>query len=290
MMQTLKGVRHLQSTAMRQTVSELSVPVPWGHIKGKVWGPDNGCPVLCVHGWADNCGSFNTLIPLLPKALQWNKFSIIGHSMGGNVAGLFSALYPEMVDAVVLLDSFGFLPTVLKEVPKVMRQGMDEILQFEKKTGEKRGKVYSYQKAAERLSAGNPTLSEQSVHILLQRGLDRVEGGVVFSRDFRINLNNIERISLEQSLEMQSRIKASILVVLADDGLEKMFAEQDQKRFTSSLLQAYRDRNHSVVTVPGDHHIHLNDPGVVAPLVSDFLLTKVLAHSKRLIDEPASKL
>ncbi|TMS22843.1 Serine hydrolase-like protein [Larimichthys crocea] len=32
---------------------------------------------------------------------------------GGNIAGLFSALYPEMVDAVVLLDSYGFLPTEL---------------------------------------------------------------------------------------------------------------------------------------------------------------------------------
>lgn len=48
-------------------VSELSVSVPWGEIRGKVWGPDQGRPVLCVHGWADNCGTFNTLIPLLPK-------------------------------------------------------------------------------------------------------------------------------------------------------------------------------------------------------------------------------
>lgn len=46
---------------------ELSVPVPWGEIRGKIWGPDHGHPVLCVHGWADNCGTFNTLIPLLPK-------------------------------------------------------------------------------------------------------------------------------------------------------------------------------------------------------------------------------
>lgn len=48
-------------------VSQLSVPVPWGEIRGKVWGPDHGRPVLCLHGWADNCGSFNTVIPLLPK-------------------------------------------------------------------------------------------------------------------------------------------------------------------------------------------------------------------------------
>ncbi|XP_045903821.1 serine hydrolase-like protein isoform X2 [Micropterus dolomieu] len=327
MMRALKGVRHLHTGTMKQAVSELSIPVPWGEIRGKVWGPDHGHPVLCLHGWADNCGTFNTFIPLLPKecryvamdlaghgqsshrrpgvfysfpsyvmdvrrvidAMQWNKFSIIGHSMGGNIAGLFSALYPEMVDAVVLLDSYGFLPTDPNEMPKVMRQGMDEMLQFEKKTEEKT-RVYTYAKAVERLLAANPSLSVQSVRMLLERGLVQVEGGVVFSRDFRINLKNIVRISLEQSLEMQSRIQASVLVILAESGFEKIFAEPDQKKFTSALLQGYRDRNHTVVTVPGNHHVHLNNPEVVAPLVSDFLQTKVLSQLARLTNEQTSKL
>ncbi|KAM4604460.1 serine hydrolase-like protein isoform 2-T2 [Polymixia lowei] len=274
-MQTLKGVRHLVTSAtVKQAVSDLIVPVPWGEMRGKVWGPDHGRPVLCLHGWADNCGSFNTLVPLLPKALQWTRFSIIGHSMGGNIAGLFSALYPEMVDAVVLLDSYGFLPTDPKELPKVMRQGIEDLIKFEKKKEDKKERVYTYEKAFERLLAANPALSEQSVHILLERGLTQVEGGVVFSRDFRINLKNIVRISMEQSLEMQSRIQARLLVLLADEGFDKIFAEPDQKKFTSTLLQGYRDRNGVVVTVPGDHHVHLNCPETVAPFISDFLQTR----------------
>ncbi|XP_041822719.1 serine hydrolase-like protein [Chelmon rostratus] len=303
------------ASTMTQAVSELSVPVPWGEVKGKAWGPDHGRPVLCLHGWADNCGSFNTLIPLLPKeyryvavdlaghglsshrppgvfysflayvadirrvveGLRWTKFSIIGHSMGGNIAGMFSALYPEMVDAIVLLDCLGFLTTDLKEIPKVVRQGMDEMLEYEKKTEENK-RVYTYAKAAERLSAANPTLSEQSVHILLERGLVQIEGGFVFSRDMRLNFKNIVRISVEQSLEMQSRIQASVLVVLADKGFAAAFQESKQQKIASTLLQGYRDRNHTVVKVPGDHHIHLNSPEVVAPLVSDFLQNKVLSQ------------
>lgn len=35
----------------------------------------------------------------------------------------------------------------------------------------------------------------------------------------------------------------------------------------------------TVVTVPGDHHAHLNTPEVVAPFVSNFLRTKVLSPS-----------
>lgn len=329
MMQTLKGVRHLvTSSTMKQAVSELVVPVPWGEMRGKIWGPDHGRPVLCLHGWADNCGTFNTLIPLLPQecryvavdlaghglsshrppgvfysfpayvadvrrvidALQWTKFSIIGHSMGGNIAGMFSALYPEMVDAVVLLDSYGFLPTDLKEIPKVMKQGMDEMLRFEKQKEEKKERVYTYEKAVERLLAANPTLSEQSVHILLERGLAQVEGGVAFSRDFRVNLKNIVRITVEQSLELQSRIQACILIVLADKGFEKIFAEPEQRKCISALLQAYRDQNNTVVTVPGDHHVHLNSPEIVAPFVSDFLQSKVLSQSPSPEDTQTAKL
>ncbi|XP_018520584.1 serine hydrolase-like protein isoform X1 [Lates calcarifer] len=303
------------SSTVKQAVSELSVPVPWGEIRGKVWGPDHGRPVLCLHGWADNCGTFNTLIPLLPKecryvavdlaghgrsshrppgvfysfpayvadvrrvvdGLQWTKFSIIGHSMGGNVATLFSALFPEMVDTLILLDAYGFMPTDLKEISKVMRQGMDEMIQFEKKTEENK-RVYTYERAVERLLAANPTLSEQSAHILLERGLVQVEGGFVFSRDLRVNFKNIVRMTVEQSLEMQSMIQASVLVVLADKGFGAPSSESNRQKIISALLQGYRDRNHTVLTVTGDHHIHLNDPEVVAPLVSDFLWTTVLSQ------------
>ncbi|KAK2919051.1 hypothetical protein Q8A73_003422 [Channa argus] len=55
---------------MMWPVAELSDPVPSGEIRGKVWGPDHGRPVLCLYGWADNCGTFNTLIPLLPNAIS----------------------------------------------------------------------------------------------------------------------------------------------------------------------------------------------------------------------------
>uniref|UniRef100_UPI0037E79003 serine hydrolase-like protein n=1 Tax=Semicossyphus pulcher TaxID=241346 RepID=UPI0037E79003 len=295
---------------------ELSVAVPWGEIRGRVWGPKHGYPVLCLHGWADNCGSFNTLIPLLPKecryvavdlaghglsshrplgvfycsasyvgdvsrivdALQLKRFSIIAHSMGGDIAAMFTALYPEMVDALVLLDSYGFLPTNSAEVSQVMRQGMDALLQFEKKTEDKT-RVYTYEKAAERLMTANPTLSEQSVYILLERGLTPVEGGFVFSRDIRVNFKNITRFSLEQSLEMLSKIQASVLLVLARGGSDRILSEPAQDKFTSTLLQRFREENHSVVTVTGDHHVHLNTPEIVAPFVSDLLQTKALSQS-----------
>jgi hypothetical protein len=35
----------------------------------KVWGKPNDHPILALHGWQDNAGTFDKLIPLLPSDL-----------------------------------------------------------------------------------------------------------------------------------------------------------------------------------------------------------------------------
>lgn len=309
MLQVLNGTRKMSTATVKRVATELRLPVPWGELRGQVWGPVEGRPVLCLHGWSDNSGSFNRLIPLLPQdwrcvavdmaghglssprpagvfysfpayvadvrrvaeALQWKRFSILGHSMGGNVAGMFSALFPDMVDALVLLDSYGFYPTATKELPDVMGKGIEEMMELEKKEREgKKEKIYSFENARQRLMAANPYLSEQSAKHLLQRGTKEVEGGYVFTRDLRINLKNITRISLEQSLELQSRIQARMLLLMAEDGLNKLFPLPDG--CSEALMRAYQTGKHmNVMTVPGDHHIHMNQPETIAPIITDFL-------------------
>lgn len=32
-------------------VQEVSIPVPWGEIRGKWWGPTDSRPILSLHGW-----------------------------------------------------------------------------------------------------------------------------------------------------------------------------------------------------------------------------------------------
>ncbi|XP_039621597.1 serine hydrolase-like protein isoform X2 [Polypterus senegalus] len=291
-------------------VKECQFPVPWGHIAAKSWGSKDGLPVLCLHGWLDNANSFSRLIPLLPQdrhyvaidfpghglsshrpagtfyilpkyisdicrvtnVLGWERFSVIGHSMGGSVGCLFSALFPDMVDKVILIDSYGFLPTKAS-LPDVVQKGIVELLKYEKQ--KRPNKVYSEQAAIERLMSANPSLSESSAHILLERGTTKVDGGVHFNRDFRINLPGIVRMTIEQVLELQKRITAKLLIILANDGMVKIKEMQLDKSDVDKMLNGYREsvREFHLEMVPGYHHVHLNSPENVAEIISSFLNT-----------------
>jgi pimeloyl-ACP methyl ester carboxylesterase len=124
-------------------VDEVRIELPNGSvIAGKWWGSKDIRPFICLHGWQDNAGTFDRLIPLLPKncsylaidfpgngrssrlpnginyhffdnlyaihsiarEYKWEKISFIAHSMGAGVAFVFAALFPEIVDMIINID------------------------------------------------------------------------------------------------------------------------------------------------------------------------------------------
>ena len=124
-------------------VEELKIKVPWGHIAAKLWGPKNVKPMLAIHGWQDNAGTFDTLIPLLPEdtsylaidlpghglsshfpdgllysqidmlhtielireTFNWEKISFFTHSLGAQLAFQYSSMYPDKSDFFIGIDT-----------------------------------------------------------------------------------------------------------------------------------------------------------------------------------------
>lgn len=46
---------------------------------GKWWGPRTKQPILALHGWQDNAGTFDTLAPLLPHHIPLFCIDLPGH-------------------------------------------------------------------------------------------------------------------------------------------------------------------------------------------------------------------
>jgi len=121
---------------------DVTIEVPWGYISGRWYGNRADRPILAIHGWVDNLGTFDPLIPLLPDYLgilcidlpghgrsmhypsgvrysaeeyiqviprimrkyNWKKVSLMGHSLGGFLGFCYTSLAPDTVDMVICLD------------------------------------------------------------------------------------------------------------------------------------------------------------------------------------------
>lgn len=66
-------------------ITEIQIEVPWGHIAGKWYGPENVRPIVMLHGWQDNVGTFDTLIPLLPPKLSYLSIDFAGHGLSSRL-------------------------------------------------------------------------------------------------------------------------------------------------------------------------------------------------------------
>ncbi|KAM6306784.1 LOW QUALITY PROTEIN: serine hydrolase-like protein 2 [Podargus strigoides] len=225
--------------------SELKFPVPWGHVAAKAWGPLEGHPMLCLHSWLDNANTFDKLIPLLPRdcyyvamdfsghglsshpagspyhfldyvsdvhrvaaALQWRGFTLMGHSMGGSVAGMFSFLYPEMVDNLILLENLGFLlaPEDTEVWLKSKWMVIDRLLSLE-------AKQQTPKAALQRLLEANRHLTAEGGAILLQQGATETPAGLVFKRDTRVRTQS-ESFTVEQCVKLLQKIQDRVLIIV----------------------------------------------------------------------------
>ncbi|KAM9640352.1 serine hydrolase-like protein 2 isoform 3-T3 [Morphnus guianensis] len=270
--------------------SELKFPVPWGHVAAKAWGPLEGYPVLCLHGWLDNANTFDKLIPLLPRdcyyvamdfsghglsshrpagspyhfldyvsdvrrvaaALQWRRFTLMGHSMGGCVAGM---------------DTEAWL--------KSKRMVIDRLLSLEAK--QQTPKARSPEAALQRLLEANRHLTAEGGAILLQRGATETPAGLVYNRDMRVHMHSRESFTVEQCVKLLQKIQDRVLIIIAQDGLLVPHNLDSTNHFVKALWEAFEStlKQHiQLVEVPGSHFVHLNEPEVVSGIIGNFLTAK----------------
>lgn len=206
----------------------------------------------------------------LIKQFQWEnvKVSFLVHSLGGATAMLYAGIFPERVDKVVCLDIIRATPTLPATVDIRIRKTVGKLLKYEAAIIAGPEKPISYESAVQRCIEGTfGSLDEKASHIMLKRGLKKVDGGYVFRRDRRLLAAPLSFIPKEDQLILARKVTAGVLIIKFTEG--PYFENPDDY---IEHVEALKTKSKCVryVHVEGKHHTHLTHPERVAPIINEF--------------------
>jgi pimeloyl-ACP methyl ester carboxylesterase len=279
---------------------EFALDIPLGPIHGLRTGEPGARRVLALHGWLDNAASFVPLAPLLagielvapdlpghgrsahlPRgtdysfagavhhvldiadALGWERFALLGHSMGAGIASLVAAGCPQRIERMVAIEALGALPETADATVGRLR---DAVAATRALPG-KRLRVFPGLDPAIRARMQANALSEPVARLLVERGTVPVEGGHAWSSDPRLTLPTMVRMTDAQVDALVRGIECPTRVIYASPP-QPYLPEPDRSRRARLLPRG------DLVVVPGGHHLHMEDPAAVAAAVGGFLVAE----------------
>ncbi len=260
-------------------------------------GTPGGLKVLALHGWLDNAASFLPLAAQLPTldlamvdlpghgfsdhlqlttpyttplaivqtlaiadALGWDRFVLLGHSMGAAIASLVAAVAGERVQALVSIEALGGLAAPANETVQRLRTHVDAAMKLENK----QLRVFPDLAAPVRARMMVNQLSESSARLLVERGVKQVDGGWTWRSDPRLMLPTAVRMTEDQVCDVVSAIQCPVQVIYATPA-QAYFPEPERSQRAALLPDG---RLH---TLAGHHHVHMDDPEAVAEIIRRFV-------------------
>ncbi|HRN63109.1 MAG TPA: alpha/beta hydrolase [Luteimonas sp.] len=282
---------------------EVTIDIAIGRVYGLRQGEAGQPKVLALHGWLDNAASFVPLAAHLPgielvaidlpghgrsahlpagadysfagamhnvldvaDALGWERFTLLGHSMGAGIASLVAAACPERIARLVAIEALGALPeTAGNTVPRIRKA-----LAAGRRPGQ-RLRVFTEldTPVRARTLARIGTIGEASAQLLVERGVrevrvDDARAGWEWSSDPRLMLPTMVRMTEEQVRALVAGIECPTKVVYADPP-QSYLPEPRRSEHVALLPRG------EMVVLAGGHHLHMDRPAEVAAAIADFL-------------------
>ncbi|MCQ4308376.1 alpha/beta hydrolase [Pseudomonas stutzeri] len=270
---------------MTVVFEEIRLSLPHTEVAAHLYGPEDGRPVIALHGWLDNAATFSRLAPLLngvrivaldlpghghsdhrpvgaayniwdyahdvlqtAEQFGWQQFSLLGHSMGAIVSVLLAGAMPDRIERLALID--GVIPYTGEA--DTAPQKLGESLQALLAVNEKRKPVYAtFEQAVAARMKGVGAVSREAAERLAQRGLMPVPGGYTWRTDARLMLPSPMRLTRAHALAFAQRVTCPASLILAEQGL--MTRPETLELCESLPFTLHR--------LPGGHHLHLDDQG-----------------------------
>jgi len=277
---------------------EITFQVCTRRLAGRRWHQGAGHPILALHGWRDNCASFDFLAPHLvdgdvvavdmpghghsdfrsPDAsyniwedigellaaadqLGWDRFDLIGHSRGAAVATLLAASHPNRVRRLVLIDGLFPLPVASADAPAQLAQAIADRARLANRPA----RYYdSFERAMAPRLRGPLAVPHAAAQTLAERGVVEDGNGWYWRLDPRLGGASDVKFSAEQGEVFIRALTCQVLLLLGEDS---PFHQLPYIRHLAALNPLIDSR-----LVPGGHHCHMGEGSEeIAGLVRDFL-------------------
>lgn len=260
-------------------------------------GDPAGTPVLALHGWLDNAASFVPLAEHLAgvhlvaldfpghghsahrpsgtgyhfsdyvadvahatAALGWDRFHLLGHSLGAGVATVYSAVYPQQVTSLVLIDGVGPTTAAADAASDRLRQYVNYGLSAAQKSQLPRlykdwsSLVFARQQASPISAAG--------AELLVRRNARETSEGIQLISDRSLRQPSAFYLGEDTVMHFITQVEARCLVILATRGAVI------SRDITHQRIAAFNDLQQ--VQCDGNHHVHMDEPALVAAEIRRF--------------------
>ena len=184
---------------------------------------------------------------LFAKKLNLTKFHLVGNSMGGSIAGIYAADYPEMVSTLALFDAAGVKPPVKSELYLLLQKGKNPLVVEN---------VNDYDKMLEFIYVKPPQLPSSMKEYLTERAM----AAAPFNKKIFKDLGT-ESLMLESKL---NKITAPTLIVWGDS--DRVLSISSVPIFEKNIKNS-----RSVIIKECGHIPMMEKPEETASIYKDFL-------------------
>ncbi len=276
---------------------QLSFDVDGLTLKAQQWGDPDGEPVLALHGWLDNSASFYRLAPLLKglniialdmaghgfsdhrpgrrpyniwedvseiisvvDQLDWDTFSMLGHSRGAIMSMLTAGAFPERVKRIGLIEGMWPPAVSAADSPQQLAQSIRDSLRVRKT------KVYeSIDDLITARMNGRFPLSEASANALTKRGYKKTDGGYTWSTDASLMNASAFKLTEEHIQAFIKRITMPVQLIATGERLDA------KTTILPEFLEHFKACE--LIELKGTHHLHMEEQAdLMAGRLNTFLL------------------
>ncbi len=254
-----------------------------------------GLPIIALHGWLDNAASFAPIatylaehhllaldlpghghsdhlppyvhyhladhlphIAAIADEMGWERFVLLGHSMGAGIASLCAAAMPQRVMALTLIDGISPLIYPPQREVAMLRKLLAE------GGSEKSARAFRNKETAARVrhKYSHFPISPEAASVLSERNLIEKADGFHWRYDSRLLKPSTHYYCEEQMLALLDAISAPVLLIKA--------AELEAERWAGLTRLTKQLPEMEIESLDGGHHLHMDQPQRVAERILRF--------------------